>query len=242
MSDIESSDVRTHECNICARQTWRSCGRCKLVWYCSKECQRYDYKVHKHLCSTEFPIYPAKDGAKPSTRVLSLPQNGGRPTFVEVPLETVVDEDDGVTWEKLSKEPIWFIQDVEVGRNLLLGRNLGYRLLIGIKEDALLDPSCYPNRCVQELNYTKNPTPHSWPGPLQVAKVAHKSWILDSTYRYLDVEIGDLRHVVDYFVLYGLMGPDLDAAITELRRDIPLFKKQATGQGDTQASAAAGRS
>ncbi|KAF8453885.1 hypothetical protein BDZ91DRAFT_45789 [Kalaharituber pfeilii] len=104
MSSMESPKAATvtHNCNLCGQQTTNTCARCKHVWYCGKSCQKYDYKVHKHLCSSETPLYPPKDPAKPSARAIYFPQNGGKPTFVELALEDVVDREDGITWQRLS--------------------------------------------------------------------------------------------------------------------------------------------
>ncbi|KAI9374061.1 hypothetical protein BJX61DRAFT_344395 [Aspergillus egyptiacus] len=43
-------------CNICAKKasketTLKRCGKCKAIWYCSRECQKADWKDHKESCS-----------------------------------------------------------------------------------------------------------------------------------------------------------------------------------------------
>ena len=37
-------------CCMCATKTTEHCGRCKHVFYCSKDCQRTDWPVHRHVC------------------------------------------------------------------------------------------------------------------------------------------------------------------------------------------------
>jgi hypothetical protein len=39
------------KCTICGESSKMQCGACKVSWYCSKECQKEDWKVHKKLCS-----------------------------------------------------------------------------------------------------------------------------------------------------------------------------------------------
>jgi len=43
-------------CYGCHYTTWRKvlklCGKCKKVWYCSQECQKADWPVHKTMCNT----------------------------------------------------------------------------------------------------------------------------------------------------------------------------------------------
>ena len=37
-------------CKVCQKNTSSKCGRCKGEYYCSKECQRSDWKFHKSFC------------------------------------------------------------------------------------------------------------------------------------------------------------------------------------------------
>lgn len=39
-----------HRCGSCGKMGGLTCGRCKRARYCSKECQRADWKVHKKDC------------------------------------------------------------------------------------------------------------------------------------------------------------------------------------------------
>ncbi len=51
----------TENCVICSNHTASKCGKCKAVFYCSKECQKSDWNLHKVFCSTlPFPITPVE--------------------------------------------------------------------------------------------------------------------------------------------------------------------------------------
>lgn len=37
-------------CNNCHQNATKRCSKCKQVWYCSRDCQLSDWKVHKPTC------------------------------------------------------------------------------------------------------------------------------------------------------------------------------------------------
>ncbi len=39
------------KCMVCNNETKTTCGKCKVIFYCTKECQIYDWSdKHKHFC------------------------------------------------------------------------------------------------------------------------------------------------------------------------------------------------
>ena len=38
-------------CHLCKSKTNLSCGNCRIVYYCSKDCQKKDWKNHKLVCN-----------------------------------------------------------------------------------------------------------------------------------------------------------------------------------------------
>jgi len=38
------------KCSACGKPAEKRCSRCKLEWYCSRECQVAAWKDHKKLC------------------------------------------------------------------------------------------------------------------------------------------------------------------------------------------------
>ncbi|XP_063708582.1 zinc finger MYND domain-containing protein 10 homolog [Culicoides brevitarsis] len=48
-AEIEKPDENL--CNSCMKEAQKKCGRCQKVYYCSVECQKLDWKVHRKGCA-----------------------------------------------------------------------------------------------------------------------------------------------------------------------------------------------
>jgi hypothetical protein len=46
------TDDNPPPCAVCSNPTKNQCSKCKTVYYCSKDCQRLNYKAHKYTCPT----------------------------------------------------------------------------------------------------------------------------------------------------------------------------------------------
>eukprot|EP00520_Triparma_pacifica_P015585 CAMPEP_0118638362 /NCGR_PEP_ID=MMETSP0785-20121206/3640_1 /TAXON_ID=91992 /ORGANISM="Bolidomonas pacifica, Strain CCMP 1866" /LENGTH=347 /DNA_ID=CAMNT_0006529599 /DNA_START=34 /DNA_END=1075 /DNA_ORIENTATION=- len=55
-------------CAVCSKSATSKCSICKAVYYCSRDCQRKDYKGHKRTCK--------KVPSLPPTKVLQSPSRG----------------------------------------------------------------------------------------------------------------------------------------------------------------------
>lgn len=44
-------------CFVCQNLTTRKCSGCKAVYYCSRECQAHDWKIHQEKCSPPSPPF-----------------------------------------------------------------------------------------------------------------------------------------------------------------------------------------
>ena len=60
-------------CESCGSQTAQKCGNCKKVWYCSRNCQKEDWKGHKNYCGPfEVRECPGKGLGLFTTRDLAI--------------------------------------------------------------------------------------------------------------------------------------------------------------------------
>ena len=53
MSEATTTPVKKHLCEICQAECKLTCGVCKDAWYCSRDHQAKDWKVHKKICLTK---------------------------------------------------------------------------------------------------------------------------------------------------------------------------------------------
>jgi len=51
---MSSTTATTNKCNLCGKDATKLCSRCKTVYYCSVECQKQNWKLHKPVCNDAF--------------------------------------------------------------------------------------------------------------------------------------------------------------------------------------------
>jgi hypothetical protein len=59
-----SMELPTRNCAFCLWPGDMKCARCRTVYYCSRDCQRFDYREHKEVCIA--PSYFKKDYPAPN--------------------------------------------------------------------------------------------------------------------------------------------------------------------------------
>ncbi|KAI5804256.1 hypothetical protein DFH27DRAFT_555066 [Peziza echinospora] len=203
------------------------CSRCRLISYCGKRCQKYDWGSHKYICKQAPNIYPPKNPDISSHRGLFFPpaeDKDQRPRFVEVAYIRHNDED-GVTWDELKKPPhfskSWMVRSAEpLPNSTVTEQDLGHRLVVEFKEDGLVDGFSKTNTCVQAFCAW---APHAWAGPLRVMKAKKRSSYWDQEHRYLDMEVSDIPGLVDYFRIYSLNREECLAIVPKYRTQFDYF-------------------
>jgi hypothetical protein len=78
--NVKPDDINFSLCAACGSpHHLQLCGRCKATRYCSRTCQREDWKLHKKTCKEDGAFYDAylqeKEGTKDVPR---KPLDGGR--------------------------------------------------------------------------------------------------------------------------------------------------------------------
>ena len=50
-SDVFEDFMEDPICEECGEMATQRCSRCKLAWYCTRDCQLRQWKKHKKLCN-----------------------------------------------------------------------------------------------------------------------------------------------------------------------------------------------
>ncbi len=181
-------------CFKCTNFTATHCSKCKVIAYCSKDCQTKDWKIHKIFCSSlPFPQSQKTTKFEKITGILFNPNNL-IPSLVEIELNIKFENN-------MLPDTILFIGATEsfnyMQSNHFKKRNLRDTLVFAFRDNFLNDGSPI-NKCVQKIYKGKNNYP--WCGPVLVMKMKGLN-VCEN--KYADMTPQDFEDVVDYFCWYG---------------------------------------
>ena len=85
-------------CNFCKTKntTCQDCMKCKSVHYCSKDCQRSDWKIHKLFCGLRCDDLSTKDSTSSTmdtVKAFLLPEGSDSPTMIHLPLKNITSSE-----------------------------------------------------------------------------------------------------------------------------------------------------
>lgn len=55
VSTFEDEFLEPSTCAVCGREATKRCSKCRVEWYCSRDCQVSDWKRHKPICKNVTP-------------------------------------------------------------------------------------------------------------------------------------------------------------------------------------------
>ncbi|KAH9213754.1 hypothetical protein DL95DRAFT_505104 [Leptodontidium sp. 2 PMI_412] len=109
-SHPQSTKMTLNKCTICNKKTTTKCAKCKSAAYCSAECQKIDFPLHKLICCKL--VYFTENNPRPADEYLSthklgilFPVESTSPELIWVK-NTITFEEVGSHWEvwpKLNK-------------------------------------------------------------------------------------------------------------------------------------------
>ena len=56
-------------CSVCSKKGSKKCSNCKLQFYCSKQCQKKDWKNHKAICKEVSKAAEFREASEPATGI-----------------------------------------------------------------------------------------------------------------------------------------------------------------------------
>ncbi len=195
----EEAGSTDHVCSNCGKTTSTRCSSCKAVRYCSIACQSAQYHFHRHLCESypEFQL-PPREGM---VRAILFPEISRNPRWLWVKII-----------RKFDKEDNFYYQIADVKNHLgdddpyIDSRTFNYSSRRGcrIRSTKFL----FRDTFLKE-NRRKNPSLvaatngrlcHDWRGPGICMSAVQLSMGRED---YKDVQIEDMRDIVEYFEDYA---------------------------------------
>ncbi|KYK65098.1 MYND finger domain-containing protein, partial [Toxoplasma gondii TgCatPRC2] len=55
MVALPFESAASKRCRTCGRHADQRCAKCKVTWYCTRECQIHDWRNHKEICRAVSP-------------------------------------------------------------------------------------------------------------------------------------------------------------------------------------------
>jgi hypothetical protein len=198
--------MATSICTICNGSDAKFCSLCHSISYCSTECQKLDWPLHKTICKT-FTTLDSRPSPSHKLAIL-FPVDSKDPKLIWIKCERHVDDDDGIAWEMPVTQPILATENLDpryqdarefkrITRSVLRGFNLSYTVQVICRETFLIDGST-PNVCVRQT--TRGQMTHDWRGP--IVAMRQPGTAIDPLF-YEDIKAADLRVAIDYFLAYG---------------------------------------
>lgn len=188
-------------CDMCSKPGPQRCQACHKSRYCSRECQKLDWPIHKLVCKL-FKDFEERPGGN-FRRAIYFPDTNSRPRFIWLPF-TWIGGDAG------NGEGIYHLPNLDIifgkGKQLaapnsltfnpVLNRFLSHTILINYGDSCLIDGSPW-NKSVYAI-VDPELTRH-WRGPI----VAYGMQGVDfDPSNSDDLDTTDFRHIIDYMRSY----------------------------------------
>ncbi|KAH9480156.1 Programmed cell death protein 2 [Psilocybe cubensis] len=190
-----------NHCIVCEAPGVQQCSSCKTARYCSKEHQKQDWRAHKEYC-----LQVKAAGDQTFTAIL-FPVNERRPRLVKIPFEDVIDEEDGISWQKLQrnvwfKHPDSFVKADYFNNMGINGPDLGRTLCFFYDDNSIINRLPL-NRCI--VNMTGGKAGHVWCGNIFGLRSKDHTYFNEYNDAVLEE---DLEPFVAYFDQYNKVRPD----------------------------------
>ncbi|KAI1381998.1 hypothetical protein F4677DRAFT_400513 [Hypoxylon crocopeplum] len=203
--------MSSNKCAVCWKEGGRACVVCKSCWYCSKKCQKDDWKSHKLLCKA---IADEPDRPSPShVRAIYFPED--KPTPVPIWINCSPNEevpgDAGFLDIALIRGLVSKAGEYEeyLGLEKVNRDNSRNRTFPRILEYHFRD-NFYNDGSPRTASFQASVRPHGedkrdWRGSLVVLTIITEGTgelFEGLSLRYTDVTLGDFRNMIDHALGY----------------------------------------
>jgi hypothetical protein len=201
---MSSEDNPIHHCVMCNKTGTLRCSRCERQWFCGKQCQKEDWPVHKLLCGQRksFESRPTGD----SRRAILFSESQPTVEFIWVALEYDPKDEEYFGHPKLEAYHGDTGSTLSLNYNVVRNRHLHGHLDIRHRDTLLTDGSKLNQGIIM---VTKGKAEHTWAGPIIAMKYSPED--------YVDIDMGDFRDVVDYFVPCNPTAPKSQRVVKAVR-------------------------
>ena len=196
--------MAAHTCAICDSSDSKFCSLCHSILYCSRECQKTDWPLHKMVCK-KFTTLPPRPSLL-HRLAIHFPAGSKESQLIWINCLQQIDDHDGSVWESPDVHSILSNNAVAkhlnifeykpITRNALRGFDLSHTVEVICRDDFLSDGST-PNICVEQMTGGKKI--YDWRGPIAVMRLR---WDGSDSKIYEDITATDFRVAVDYFLSY----------------------------------------
>ncbi|XXG94177.1 hypothetical protein Hte_000429 [Hypoxylon texense] len=219
------------KCAVCWKEDGKACASCKSCCYCSKECQKSDWKSHKLLCHAV-----ANEEARPTpshVRAIFFPEDKPTPELVWIRYtpEEEVNRDPGVVEMSLLQTLLMRNAKDLLGQTKMTWnprlKQFSSRTVEFHYRDNFYNDGSRPTASIHTAVEPHGPETRRWRGPVLVLAISREEpsddeddddYFGGTILQYTDVTLTDFRAAIDYSLCYREQKaePDMKALLSRL--------------------------
>ncbi|KAI1470047.1 uncharacterized protein F4812DRAFT_457444 [Daldinia caldariorum] len=199
-----------NQCVVCWKGGGQLCGSCKSCHYCSKECQKSDWKSHKLLCKA---IVTQPERPSPShVRAIYFPQDKPVPELVWIRCfeNPEIPEEPNHPYPDSVREILGASYDCQRGQYNYVHKKEVPRMIDILFRNMFRYDGSKPTESLYKTVAKHGDEKFGWKGPLLLFGISVEDPLEDSdmpVWRYTDATLADFRSMIDLSLGYNELYP-----------------------------------